>query len=197
MAIHEQVGWIFACGFHVSPVAIAVDGDHITALEALLDAGADPNVGRTYLGGAYVAGYCIPDMKARWSKHSLVTIMRCLRYVLGVFTGSPLYYAARDDRLAIAKALLRAGADPLHGLFMAEGLFPALDSPIAVAAELQHKAMEKLLKRSERRHTTHAEAELDSVLDRYGDRETVQPEQAHDAKIGSLQQERELRRRSI
>eukprot|EP01043_Picozoa_sp_COSAG02_P007418 COSAG02_NODE_220_length_28426_cov_28.546863_28_plen_118_part_00 len=115
----------------------------------------------------------------------------------GVFTGSPLYYAARDDRLAIVKILLRAGADPLRGLFLAEGLFPALDSPIAVASELQHTAIGKLLEQSERRRTKSAEAEIGSVADRHGERVTVQPDQAHDVRIGGLHQERELRRRSI
>jgi hypothetical protein len=117
--------------------------------------------------------------------------------VLGVFTGSPLYYAARDDRLAVVEVLLRAGADPLRGLVLAEGFFPALDSPIAVASELEHKAIGKLLEQSERRRTKQVEAEIDSVADRHGERATVQPEHAHDVRMGGLHQERELRRRSM
>ena len=67
------------------------------------------------------------------------------RDVPGLFTGSPLYYAARDDRLATAKVILRAGADPARGISLAGGLIPALDSPSAVALQLHHNAMAKLL----------------------------------------------------
>ena len=124
------------------------------------------------------------------------SILSCAlsRYGPGLFTGSPLYYAARDDRLAIAKVLLRAGADPTRGIFLAEGLIPALDSPSAVALKLQHKTMAKLIDESKGRQTKGTMADVGSM---HGHKETVHTEQEHKVTTGGLHEERELRRRSI
>ena len=116
--------------------------------------------------------------------------------VLGLFTGSPLYYAARDDRLKVAKAVLRAGADPARGLFLAEGLVPALGSPQGVAAELRHTKMVKLLEESRSRQPKAAPGEMVAASDRAIDGKAM-PDEKRDVRTGLHKEERELRRRSI
>lgn len=123
---------------------------------------------------------CVYTANIDWFTHVFFdeTLMNFLAmfYVVGLFTGSPLYYAARDDRLKVAKAVLRAGADPERGLLLAEGLVPALASPQGVAAELRHKKMVKLLQES--RYRKPEASEMVAASDR-------------------AEEERELRRRSI
>ena len=140
---------------------------------------------------------CFQAWFSVFNQHYMVcSILLCAlsRDVPGLFTGSPLYYAARDDRLATAKVLLRAGADPARGISLAGGLIPALDSPSAVALQLHHNAMAKLLEESERKWTKGTVAGVDSV---HGYMETAQTEQEHEVTMGGLHKERELRRRSI
>ena len=76
----------------------------------------------------------------------------CLAVHAGLVSGSPLYYAARDDRIKVAQTLLSAGADPTRGLTLLAGDDGfGLESPVDVATELQHKGMAKILKAHRRK----------------------------------------------
>jgi hypothetical protein len=85
-------------------------------------------------------------------RHHCMLSTCCLAVHAGLVSVSPLYYAARDDRIKVAQTLLSAGADPTRGLTLlaGDGGF-GLESPVDVATELQHKGMAKILKAHRRK----------------------------------------------
>ena len=54
-------------------------------------------------------------------RHHCMLSKCCLAVHAGLVSGSPLYYAARDDRIKVAQTLLSAGADPTRGLTLLAG----------------------------------------------------------------------------
>lgn len=122
------------------PLQVAARNGHAQVVRLLLAAGADPNSKRY--------GYEDETALALASKEGCVEVVQVL-LEMGVncivtpkkHTNSPLYYAARQNYIQVARLLIAHGADVNHLVWN----YPGDGSALAVAALNGHLDMVKLL----------------------------------------------------